>query len=236
MKSFLSAMPMGRSGRLLLLASLILPALAIYTIWYSMNSDKDNIPAFLLQVIPAGHATCEKATIFQCSSCLEQNWATNRNDTDIWSYQYGRDDRNEGLSESQCQVAFPGLFEDIHQGTNYWQHRRQTTIAPRMLDRIDVKHGMTRAMIFNGDLYIIQSRSMGEDHRRKTLAALSSMYRALSATGDRRSLPNIEFVFSVEDKATDVTSIKTEPLWVLARKASEQSFFLLPDFGLWVSS
>ena len=59
------------------------------------------------------------------------------------------------------------------------------------------------------------------------------MHRALSAAQDKAAIPNIEFVFSVEDKATDVGGSSTQPLWVLARKATEQAFFLLPDFGFW---
>ncbi|KAI5365280.1 Putative glycosyl transferase CAP10 domain-containing protein [Septoria linicola] len=205
----------------------------IWTIWYGMNSDKDDIPAILTQVIPAGHATCQQATLFECSSCLEQHDAANKSDPGLWQFEYGRHDRDESLSESQCEAAFPGLFEDIHQGKHYWQQKRQTKITPALLDGINIKNGMTRAVIFDGDLYIIQTKSTAEDHRRKTLAILSSIHRALAAASDRRTFPNIEFVFSIEDKATDVTSVRIEPLWVVARKASEESFFLLPDFGYW---
>lgn len=59
------------------------------------------------------------------------------------------------------------------------------------------------------------------------------MHRALAAAHDKASIPDIEFVFSVEDKASDVTGGHMQPLWVVARKADEQSFFLVPDFGLW---
>ncbi|KAF2212123.1 hypothetical protein CERZMDRAFT_98037 [Cercospora zeae-maydis SCOH1-5] len=201
--------------------------------WYSMNSDQDDIPAILTQLIPAGHATCQQATLFECESCLEPQYAVNESDRSTWNYRYGRDDRDEGLSDAQCNTAFPGLFEDINQGVKYWSQKRQTKITAQMLDQINMKNGMTRAMIYGGDLYVIQTKSIGEDHRRKIVAVLSSLHRALAGIPERRSLPNVEFVFSVEDKATDVTSTRTEPLWVIARKASEQSFFLLPDFGFW---
>ncbi|KAF2160661.1 hypothetical protein M409DRAFT_28803 [Zasmidium cellare ATCC 36951] len=102
-----------------------------------------------------------------------------------------------------------------------------------MLDSMNLQNGMTRAMIYNGGLYVIASKSSGEDHRRKTVAILSAMYRALAAAQDRAWIPNIEFIFSVEDMATDVTGSKSQPLWVLARKATERAFFLLPDFGFW---
>lgn len=225
--------PTARAWRLLLLASVLLAAIIIYTAWYGMNSDKDDIPAILTQLIPAGHATCQQATLFQCQSCLEQQYAVNESDHSTWNFQYGRDSRDDGLSEQQCSAAFPGLYEDILQGTQYWQQKRETNITAAMLDRIDMKNSMTRAMIHEGNLYILQTKSAGEDHRRKIVAILSSLHRAVAGIADRKRLPNIEFIFSVEDKATDVTGRRTEPLWVVARKAHEQSFFLVPDFGFW---
>jgi hypothetical protein len=223
----------GRGGRVAFLAAIITStAFIVWSLWYGMNSDKDDIPAILTQLIPAGHATCQQATLFECSSCLEQQFApANRTDPDTWTYSYDRDALDEGLAEDQCHAAFPGLFEDVHQGVTHWKTR--TPITRDTLDQIKLVNGMTRAMIYEGKLYVIATKSKAEDHRRKTLAALSSIYRALTAIHDRQSLPNIEFVFSIEDKASDVTSSKTHPLWVLARKASERSFFLLPDFGFW---
>lgn len=149
---------------------------------------------------------------------------------DGWQFQYGRDDRNAGLSQTQCTAAFPGLFEDVERATKYWEGNGNIPTAA--LDNVKLVKGMTRAMIYDGDLYFIATESKGEDHRRKTLATLSAMHRALAAMPLRHAAANLEFVFSVEDKASDVVGTG-HPIWVFARKVSEDSLFLMPDFGFW---
>jgi hypothetical protein len=91
---------------------------------------------------------------------------------------------------------------------------------------------MVRAFIYHGELYVVAARAAQEDHRRKVVAALSSIYRALVADSDRASRRDIEFIFSVEDKVEDVTN-SDNPVWVLARSAAEQGVWLMPDFGFW---
>lgn len=221
----------GRTGRYLALLSLAIPVAILWTFWYAINSDQDDVNPFLTQLIPAGHCACQTATVFECSSCLEPHASdVNVSATNEWQFQYGRDDRNAGLSESQCMSAFPGLFEDVERATRYWDEHGD--IPKSSLDEIDLKNGLARAVIYNGDLYIVATKSKGEDHRRKIVATLSTMHRALAAMTSRQSVPNLEFVFSVEDKASDVVGVG-QPLWVFARKAGEASLFLMPDFGFW---
>jgi hypothetical protein len=87
-------------------------------------------------------------------------------------------------------------------------------------------------MIIGGELYVIEARARDEDQRRKILATLSSMFRALTTFPTRHSLPDIEFVFSVEDKVEEVVG-NGQPIWALARKVSEEAVWLMPDFGFW---
>ncbi|EEP82810.1 conserved hypothetical protein [Uncinocarpus reesii 1704] len=151
-----------------------------------MNSDSDNVPPILTQLIPAGHCACKSSTTFNCATCIESIPATTSGtpslapspSTPAWAFQYGRDDRNLALNKTECQTSFP-------------------------------------------------VRAAQEDHRRKIVATLSSIHRAL-----RVDAPNIEFAFSIEDKVDDVSGAG-HPLWVLARKASEESVWLMPDFGFW---
>jgi hypothetical protein len=221
----------GRTCRYLSLLSLAIPVVILWTMWYAMNSDKDDVSPILTQLIPAGHCTCQTATIFECSSCLEPHMSdVNATADDDWEFQYGRDDRNAGLSQAQCTASFPGLFEDVERATKYWGGKGH--ISTTALDKVELVKGMTRAVIYNGDLYIIATESKGEDHRRKTLATLSAMHRALAAMPLRHAAPNLEFVFSIEDKASDVVGTG-HPIWVYARKASEEPLFLMPDFGYW---
>ena len=74
------------------------------------------------------------------------------------------------------------------------------------------------------------------DHRKKALATLYSIYRAISASPERYNLPNIEFVFSIDDMVGslgDITGELTHPLWVLARRSRDENLWLVPDFGFW---
>ncbi|KAJ9192184.1 CAZyme family GT90 [Paecilomyces variotii] len=210
--------------------------LLIFVMWFGMNSDRDRIPPLLTQLIPAGHCTCTSSTIFQCDSCL----SCAASDLSVngpapskphWKFQYGRDDQNEGLDRAQCQVAFPGLFEDVSRATNYWREHGGITVDD--LDAIPLQYGMARAFIHKGELYVVAARAKGEDHRRKIVATLSSIHRALVASPDRAFQPDLEFIFSIEDRVDDVVEDPDHPIWVLARKPTEQAVWLMPDFGFW---
>lgn len=214
----------------------------VFTIWFGMNSDRDNVHPLVTQMIPAGHCTCQTSTTFQCADCLtclasstpvEKNQQQQQQSAlSTWKFEYGRDDRNLGLSRDQCQSAFPGLFQDITRAGDYW--RAQGGITKEDLDAVSLQPGMARAIIQDGELYVVAARAKNEDRRRKILAALSSMHRALTASPDRASTKpdTVEFIFSVEDRVDDVHG-GGHPIWVLARKATEQSAWLMPDFGFW---
>ena len=109
----------------------------------------------------------------------------------------------------------------------YWP--KSSNITTTTLDGIKMANGRTRAMIYNGQLYIIPTKSKAEDHRRKMIATLRSIHWALIASAGRNGLANIELVF---DNAEDVRG-NGHPLWVLARNPSEGSLWLMPDFGCW---
>lgn len=206
--------------------------------WFAMNSDRDNVPQVFTQLIPAGHCTCQTSTSFQCADCLTclkgENHAVSNATAkphSEWHFEYGRDGRNLGLGRSQCQASFPGLFQDIRRATEYWKTARGG-ISREDLDATPLENGMARARIDKGELYVVAVRAKGEDHRRKIVAMLASMYRALSASPERTSHGPIEFMFSVEDRVDDVNGVG-HPIWALSRKASEESVWLIPDFGYW---
>ncbi|KAL5340585.1 glycosyl transferase family 90-domain-containing protein [Aspergillus crustosus] len=202
-------------------------------LWYAVNSDSDYSHPLLTQLIPAGHCACQTATVFECSTCLtcsHQDLTISPSHEETWEFDYKRDGQNAGLSTSQCDAAFPGLFEDVARAKKYWH--RQGGLSSLDLDETPLNHGMGRARIANGELYILATRAHGEDHRRKILAALSAMHRALVASPDRSDGVNIEFIFSIEDKLSDVAD-PTQPIWTLARTASEEAAWLMPDFGFW---
>lgn len=205
----------------------------ILVIWYGVNSDRDYIHPIITQLIPAGHCACQTSTTFECSSCLSCSQTRPHkqlNPSFSWRFEPDRDARNEGLDRAQCDTAFAGLFEDPLRAERYWESHGR--LAMEDLENIRLQHGMARAFIYNGELYVVATRSKGEDHRRKILAVLSSIHRALVADPDRGSQRDIEFVFSVEDKVEDVTD-PDNPVWVFARSATEEAVWLMPDFGFW---
>lgn len=203
----------------------------VYIIWFGMNSDHDNVHPLITQIIPAGHCTCHSAASFHCSECLAcVNSTAASNQPSEWKFQYGRDDRNLGLNQNQCQTSFPGLFQDILRSGTYWKARGG--VSAEDLDDTPLENGMAKAMIYNGELYIIATRAQGGDNRRKIVATLSSISRALSASPDRTTIPNIEFILSVEDRIDDVNGVG-HPIWTFSRKISEESAWLMPDFGFW---
>ncbi|KAL4967180.1 uncharacterized protein BDV14DRAFT_188517 [Aspergillus stella-maris] len=210
-------------------------------LWYTINSDRGYLHPFLTQVIPAGHCACETAAVFECSTCLtcSHQDLTLASETKIWEFEYARDGQNAGLDRSQCAASLPGLFEDISRAAGYWQDQQQGGISIEELDSITLNPGMARARISKGELYVLSTRAGTEDHRRKILAALSAMHRALVADPARSaaSQQDIEFVFSVEDKLSDVAGLNSEhPIWTLARTADEEAAWLMPDFGFWAWS
>lgn len=223
----------------------------VFIMWFGMNSDHDNVHPIITQIMPAGHCNCQTSTTFQCADCLtclassspgpgpvekDLDFQNRQQAALSWKFEYGRDHRNLGLDRGQCQTAFPGLAQDVIRGADYW--RSQGGITKEDLDAVSLEPGMARALIQDGELYVVAARARGEDHRRKILAALSSMHRALTAANLERSTSNgpttdtIEFIFSVEDRVDDVQG-GGHPIWALARKASEQSVWLMPDFGFW---
>ncbi|BCR89787.1 uncharacterized protein ACHE_50985A [Aspergillus chevalieri] len=204
----------------------------VVSIWYGMNSDRNYIHPLLTQLIPAGHCACQTSTTFQCSSCLscsQTNLLQQLTPSTNWRYQYERDAGDEALDRGQCRTAFPGLFEDVFRAVNYWRYHGN--LATEDLDHITLQHGMARASIYRGELYVNAARAKGEDHRQKILAVLSAIHRALVADRDRRSR-DMSFIFSVEDKVEDVTSSEY-PVWVFSRAATEEAVWLMPDFGYW---
>ncbi|EZF32443.1 hypothetical protein H101_03964 [Trichophyton interdigitale H6] len=205
----------------------------VFSLWFGMNSDRDNVHPLLTHIIPAGHCTCQTSTTFNCSESLatlpKKQPSTPALSAD-WNFEFDRDKANVNLSPLQCKAAFPGLFEDPYRAAAFWDS--QLGISTEHLDKIELKNGMARAIIHRGELYIVATKAAQEDHRRKILAILSSMHHALSATAGNRTQPSIEFVFSIEDRVDDISGTG-HPIWALSRKASEESIWLIPDFGFW---
>jgi hypothetical protein len=66
-------------------------------------------------------------------------------------------------------------------------------------------------------------------NRQKAIATLSALHRAVLSAPNTADIPNVEFVFSVED----LPAQPGKPLWSLARRVQDHNLWLIPDFGFW---
>jgi hypothetical protein len=78
-------------------------------------------------------------------------------------------------------------------------------------------------------LYIVETAFVDNVNREKAVAALASLHRALVSSPARSTIPNIEFIISVED----LPAQPNKPVWGLARRAQDEMLWLIPDFGFW---
>ncbi|KAF2202909.1 hypothetical protein GQ43DRAFT_470479 [Delitschia confertaspora ATCC 74209] len=203
----------------------------ICTIVYGTRTENHTLPSLIREVLPAGRCLCEYSATFQCDTCLDcaanQTFISTTPKVDRkWSFRYTRDASNYGLDEEQCQASFPGLFEDISRAVKL---RKKNHVKEQDLASFELTKGMVRAMIFDRELYILQTKLVDSTNREKALSTLHSLHRALISAPHASKIPNIEFVFSVEDLPAHPES----PLWVLARRAQDENLWLIPDFGFW---
>jgi hypothetical protein len=198
------------------------------------KSETAEISSFMKKLLPAGSCLCESSTLFDCKFSAaevqrhESSWDAKfpTSFEDVWQFQFGRDDVNLGLSDEQCRSAFPGLFEEIYRGV-YLRVEQGSNITVEELDSIELSRGRIRALIIDRKLRILASQQMDEDHRKKGLAILQSIYRSISTDG--RSISNIEFVLSIEDKVEH----PNQSIWTLSRRPYDERLWLMPDFGFW---
>ncbi|KAJ5703152.1 hypothetical protein N7488_010700 [Penicillium malachiteum] len=165
--------------------------------------------------------TSQSHTQLQCPSPD----TTPSNDT--WEFLVERDGQNHGLSEEQCNIAFPKLFVEVDKSAALKQESR---ISYKDLDSRDVEDGMVRGIIDQGELYIVDYAAMPVTATRAR-STLNSLHRALKAYPNRSHLPSIEFVFTTEDFAEDPSG--PGPIWAYSKRDGDNSVWLMPDFGYW---
>ncbi|KAF2648468.1 hypothetical protein K491DRAFT_698892 [Lophiostoma macrostomum CBS 122681] len=216
-----------------LVASCILIFSVICMILYGTRTQHPNLPSIVKGILPAGRCQCEYSTEFKCDTCLDcaaaqgQKTVGNETNGEAWHFMYPRDANEYGLSEEQCLAAFPGQYEDLERAKKWWLKKGR--VQKSDLEGFELTKGMVRAMVYDGELYILQTFLVDSVNREKAIAALSSLHRALVTSPKRSTLPNIEFVFTVED----LPAQPDRPLWCLARRAQDEALWLMPDFGFW---
>jgi hypothetical protein len=68
-----------------------------------------------------------------------------------WSFDHHRDQRNFGLSDDQCDAAFPDLYREIDRAVAWRKNSKLRNITPEQLD-VSWKTELLRAMIYNGQV------------------------------------------------------------------------------------
>ncbi|KAI9733041.1 MAG: hypothetical protein M1834_003586 [Cirrosporium novae-zelandiae] len=134
-------------------------------------------------------------------------------------WDYTRDGRDLQMDQLQCEGAFPGLFDEIDRAV---MQRKAIPVTIEELDNINPETGYFRVMIYDNELYIIET---GRDIYSRGLATLEALNRAILSSPD--ILPNIEFVFNSDYR------VKPSPQWVFARRPEDEDKWLMPDFGDW---
>ena len=210
-------------------------SMLVLGIMKATKSEAAEISSFMKKIIPAGNCLCDSSTVFDCKwsaadiQCPAIQWDAKHPKPveDVWRFEFTRDGDNLSLGDEQCRSAFPGLFEEVHRGVQA-RVEQGSNVTVDELDAIERTQGRIRAIIIDRKLRILSSQHLDEDHRKKGLAILYSIYRSISVDG--WAVPNIEFVLSIEDK---VEHHPNQPIWTLSRRPQDEKLWLMPDFGFW---
>ncbi|KAI9649282.1 hypothetical protein NHQ30_001853 [Ciborinia camelliae] len=135
------------------------------------------------------------------------------------TWNYTRDYRNLFLTQRQCDQAFPGLFEEVERPMKL---RMENKVTRKELDDTPALRGFIRAMIYDQQLYIIDTQ--GQIYSRG-LATLHALQRAMLTSPT--PLPNIEFTMNVNDAQVGHAQ------WLYARRAHHEETWLMPEYGFW---
>lgn len=223
--------------RIAILFLLSVAALVLYlalAITHATTTATD-VSDFVKKLLPAGNCLCQSSTVFDCRlSGLDLLRCSNGIPSDSmpdpnrggWKYQHERDSINFGLSSEQCDIAFPGLFDEVHRAVDF-RRDQGSNISLADLDAIEAGRGTTRALIANGKLRVLGAMHPDEIQRKKGLAILYSINRAIAVDG--RATPDTEFIFSIDDMVEN----PSQPIWTVARRSQDHNLWLMPDFGYW---
>ncbi|KAF2770307.1 hypothetical protein EJ03DRAFT_342950 [Teratosphaeria nubilosa] len=145
-----------------------------------------------------------------------------------------RDRNNYGLSDGQCDQAFPELYHEIDRSVEQWHGRNLTSESIELYGKNEAG---VRVMLVNQQLRVISTKGMHrEDFRQRILAVLHQIQRAVtSVSGSAFPFDNIEFTIVVDDFVT-LSPETNLALWSFARETAnkkQNDIWLIPDFNFW---
>ncbi|KAB2580669.1 KDEL motif-containing protein 2 [Lasiodiplodia theobromae] len=154
-----------------------------------------------------------------------------------WQFDPKRDALNYGLTDEQCNAAFPDLFMELDRAQDFFSENKIQYKDIHLSTEAELNdhwNGKTRAefhiMIYNGELIVIDE-AKGEPDRSRGLSAMASMYRAITAHPDPRSIPNVEFILDLHDNSQPGPEGKIRFTW--ARHKDNPYMWVIPDFDGW---
>ncbi|KAL1969247.1 hypothetical protein VTN77DRAFT_501 [Rasamsonia byssochlamydoides] len=173
--------------------------------------------------------TCTAPSTAQNNSSLVVNIDSNV----TWEFLPTRDADNYGLSDAQCQLAFPKLFVEIDKSVAL-RTSSNRPITWKELNSRKVGDGMVRVIVHRGELYIVSFGAMPYTFSRAK-ATLHSLHRALIAFPNRAELPSVEFIFTTEDFVSDEPAEEASkgPIFAYSKRDGDHAVWLMPDFGYW---
>lgn len=121
--------------------------------------------------------------------------------SDQWSFDTERDARNIGLSQAQCDAAFPDLYYEIDRAVSVWQ-KREHTISQDDIEISWRKDAAFQVLIQDNQLRVLWTKNtwQNDGYRKRTLYVLSQLQRALhGAAAAGEAVPDVEFAVTVDD-------------------------------------
>ncbi|KAK7955693.1 glycosyl transferase family 90-domain-containing protein [Apiospora aurea] len=161
-----------------------------------------------------------------------------------WVFDANRDAFNYGLSDEQCDAAFPGLFAEIYRARDHLL-KHNKTIGRKDVhlyhdeERARRPHYELHVLLHDGELYVLHQNDGVWPHHYRAVAGLANFYRAMVALPDLRRLPNVEFVLNADDyyaRPDEPGFADGRPRFSWNRHKDDPWTWVMPDFGGWMFS
>ncbi|KAM3416007.1 hypothetical protein BST61_g9494 [Cercospora zeina] len=148
-----------------------------------------------------------------------------------WQYNWARDGNNQALTASQCDAAFPKLYQEIDRARAHFNGKK---ITEKHIELSGGNDGGVRFLIVDSQVRIVETRGLfREDFRYRIIALAQQVVQAVAAADAAgEPIPNIEFTVVVDDIAV-LDKKNPGALWAFTRKSADprqDNLWLIPSF------